>query len=115
MDAEQVRKYCLRKKESTESFPFDEDTLVFKVAGKMFCLLNLNPPLSVNVKCEPGKAVELRENHHGVLPGYHMNKKHWNTVLLNAGIPEREIKKWIDDSYKLVIAKLPKSLREHLK
>jgi len=115
VDVEKVRKYCLRKKESTESLPFNEDTLVFKVFDKMFCLLNLTPPFSINLKCEPEKAVELREHYDGIFPGYHMNKKHWNTVMLDSGIPEREIKKWIDDSYELVIAKLPKSSRKHLK
>jgi len=115
VDVGKVRKYCLRKKETTESLPFDETTLVFKVSGKMFCLLNLNPPFSINLKCEPEKALELREKYDGVLPGYHMNKKHWNTVMLDSGIPEREIKKWIDISYELVVAKLPKNLRESLR
>ncbi len=114
MNIEEVRKYCLKKKSVTESFPFDENTLVLKVKGKMFCLINLIPPHSVNLKCDPGLALELREKYEGVNPGYHMNKKHWNTVELNSGISPNLIKKWIDDSYKLVTGKLPKHLRRGL-
>lgn len=115
MDIEELRKYCLKKKGVTESFPFNEETLVFKVMGKMFCLTNLTPPLSINLKCEPGKALELREEYDFVQPGYHMNKKHWNTIYLQEIIKPGLIYKWIDDSYNLAAAGLTKKLKEELK
>ncbi len=108
MNIEKIRAYCLSKPEVTESFPFDETTLVFKVRNKMFALLNLEQPLSINLKCDPEKALELREHYPFVLPGYHMNKKHWNTVLLDQPVDDVLIRSWIDDSYALVSAKLPK-------
>jgi len=114
MDVESVRNYCINKKEVNESFPFDDETLVFKVFDKMFCLLNLTPPQSINVKCNPVKAIELRELYEGVEPGYHMNKKHWNTIILLSNIPEDKIYKWIDNSYDLVVSNLPKKLRVNL-
>ena len=91
--------------------PFGEETLVFKVMGKMFALTNINEFTSVNLKAEPEKAVELRERYESVTPGYHMNKKHWNSVRIDGSIPDREIKGWIDDSYDLVVAKLTKKDR----
>lgn len=115
MDIEKLREYCLKKKGVTESFPFDEETLVFKVMGKMFCLTNLNPPLSINLKCEPEKALELREEYEFVRPGYHMNKQHWNTVDLDGVVNPKLIFTWIDDSYSLVVASLTKKLQEELK
>ena len=114
MDIEKVRKYCLKKKGVTEGFPFNEDTLVFKVMGKMFCLTDLSRPFGLNLKCDPELAVELREKYEGVTPGYHMSKKLWNTVSLNSGIPERELIKWIDLSYDLVVDSLPKKLKAEL-
>lgn len=102
MNIEDLREYCLGKPRTTESFPFGEDTLVFKVNGKIFALSNLDGDLSINLKCDPSFALELREKYSSVTPGYHMNKKHWNTVYLNGTIPDREIKKWIDHSYDLV-------------
>ncbi len=108
MDIEKVRMYCLAKPHVTESFPFDETTLVFKVKNKMFVLLNLEVPLSINLKCGPEKAVELREHYPYVLPGYHMNKRHWNTVLLDQAVDDDLLRAWIDDSYNLVAAGLPK-------
>ena len=114
MDVEKVRNYCLKKKGVTEGFPFNEDTLVFKVMGKMFCLTNLSRPFGLNLKCDPEFAAELREKYEGVTPGYHMNKRYWNTVSLNSGIPEKEIIKWIDHSYDLVIAGLPKKIKAEL-
>jgi len=111
MNIEQIREYCISKTAVTESFPFDEETLVFKVAGKMFALLNINPPLSINLKCNPDNAIELREQYDFVLPGYHMNKTHWNTIKLEAFIPEKLLKDWIDQSYNIVIGKLPASTR----
>jgi predicted DNA-binding protein (MmcQ/YjbR family) len=96
-----------------KSFPFDEETLVFKVAGKMFALTNVDNFNSINLKCDPAKAIELREKYEAIVPGWHMNKKHWNTVNLNGTIPLKLIKEMIDDSYNLVVASLPK--KEQLK
>lgn len=108
MNIEDLREYCLAKKGTTESFPFDEDTLVFKVVDKMFCLTSLSEPDSINLKCDPEKAIALREEYPGVLPGYHMNKKRWNTVMLNEGISYQLIREWIDHSYEEVVKKLSK-------
>jgi predicted DNA-binding protein (MmcQ/YjbR family) len=105
MDVISLREYCIKKKNATESFPFGEDTLVFKVNEKIFALVNLDGDLTINLKCEPGYAIELRERHSSVIPGYHMNKKHWNTVLVDGTIPDKEIFSWIDDSYNLVSGK----------
>ncbi len=115
MNIEDLRDYCLGKKGVTEELPFDEDTLVFKVKGKMFLLTDLEDPTSVNLKCDPLKAVELREQFPAVIPGWHMNKKHWNTVLLDGSIPDEMIFRWIDDSYELVVAKLTRKEREDLR
>ncbi len=98
-----LRDYCISKKGSTESFPFGEDTLVFKVNGKIFALVNLDGDLSINLKCDPAFAIELRERFSSVTPGYHMNKKHWNTVTLDGSVPDREVLLWIDHSYNLII------------
>ncbi len=102
-----IRNYCLSKPFVSESFPFDETTLVIKVRDKMFLLMNLEPPVSINVKCDPERAVELREKHSFVEPGYHMNKKHWNTIRLDEPVPEKDLFEWIDHSYDLVFKKLP--------
>jgi predicted DNA-binding protein (MmcQ/YjbR family) len=107
MNAEEVRQYCITKKLVTESFPFGESTLVFKVAGKMFALLSLEFPLSINLKCDPEKAIELREHHPEITPGYHMNKKHWNTINIESLMDETLLKSLIDQSYNLVAEKLP--------
>lgn len=114
MNIEELREYCLSKKGTTEGFPFDETTLVFKVLGKMFALTNLEGDLSVNLKCEPERAVELREHYPAVSPGYHMSKKHWNTVRIDGSIPDSTIKQWIDDSYDIVVSKLPKKEKTKL-
>ena len=115
MDQETIRKYCLEKKSTTESFPFGETTLVFKVSGKVFLLMGLdNQPLQFNVKCDPEKAEELREEYSSVTPGFHMNKKHWNTVVLNGQIPLKKIREMIDDSYELVARSLPLNERKKL-
>ena len=115
MDIEAFREYCLTKPGSTEELPFDESTLVFKVMGKIFALTNLdNFPFSVNLKCEPEKAIQLRERHAGVQPGYHMNKVHWNTVRVDESVSERELCEWIDDSYQLVVSKLTKAQQRSL-
>lgn len=114
MNIEEIRDYCLSLNGVTESFPFDEVTLVFKVGDKMFALTSLDGPLSINLKCNPERAIELREMHDAVQPGYHMNKTHWNTIMVNGSIPTPTIKEWILDSYHLVIASLPKSKREKI-
>ena len=108
MNIEEIRIYCLSKKQTTEGFPFGDDTLVFKVKGKMFALMNLEGDLRMNLKCDPEKAIRLREKYDAVIPGYHMNKKLWNTVIVDGNITDQLIKKWIDNSYKLVASKLPK-------
>ncbi|HZW38293.1 MAG TPA: MmcQ/YjbR family DNA-binding protein [Ignavibacteriaceae bacterium] len=115
MHFEQIREYCLKKKGVEETFPFDEDTPVYKVMNKMFLLGNIVPPLSINIKCEPEKAVELRERYEDVTPGYHMSKVHWNTVMLDSNIPPKLIFEWIDDSYNLIVEGLTKKLKEELK
>jgi predicted DNA-binding protein (MmcQ/YjbR family) len=110
MNIEQIREYCLKKKGVTEEFPFDEETLVFKVMGKMFFLASLDSiPLQFNLKCEPEKAIELREEYGAVRPGYHMNKRHWNTIIIDGSIAVNKILEWIDDSYNLVVLRLKKS------
>lgn len=106
MNIEDVRLYCLSKAEVTESFPFGETTLVFKVNGKIFALLSLEEPVSMNLKCDPEKAIELREKYPSVIPGYHMNKRLWNTIVMDGYINENLLKNWIDDSYRLVVEKM---------
>ena len=107
MNIEQLREYVLQKPSVTEGFPFGEDTLVFKVKEKIFLLTGLDRnPLQFNVKCDPDKAIELREAYpENILPGYHMNKKHWNTVIADGGVPQKLLKEMIDDSYNLVSKK----------
>ncbi len=106
MNVEDLRAYVLQKENVTEGFPFGEDTLVFKVENKIFVLVSLDEPaLRMNVKCDPEKAIEWREEYpDNVLPGYHMNKKHWNTVLA-AGLKTNLVKQMIDESYHLVAKK----------
>jgi predicted DNA-binding protein (MmcQ/YjbR family) len=116
MNIEQIREYCLKKKGVTEEFPFDEETLVFKVAGKIFLLASLESiPLQINLKCDPEKAIELREEYESVQPGYHMNKKHWNTIIIDGSVPAKLVFEWINDSYNLVVAGLKKSYVKLLK
>jgi predicted DNA-binding protein (MmcQ/YjbR family) len=110
MNIESLREYCLSKNNVTESFPFDDETLVFKVEGKIFALINLEGELSLNLKCDPELALELRERYQAVTPGYHMNKKYWNTVSLDGTIPDKEVFSWIDHSYEQVLKK-PKKQR----
>lgn len=114
MNIEELRKFCLSLPLVEEKFPFDQETLVFYIAGKMFCLTNITEFDAVNVKCDPDTALELRATYHAVLPGYHMNKKHWNTVKVNEDVKDQMIYQWIKDSYNLVILTLPKSKRPHL-
>jgi predicted DNA-binding protein (MmcQ/YjbR family) len=99
---------CLSKKGVKEEFPFDETTLVFKVMGKIFAITNVDQFASVNLKCDPERAVELREQYDAVEPGYHMNKKHWNTVVIDGSIPDRLLHEWVDHSYDLVASALTK-------
>ncbi|MCG8574470.1 MAG: MmcQ/YjbR family DNA-binding protein [Flavobacteriales bacterium] len=115
MNIEEFRDYCMSKAGVTEEFPFDENTLVFKVMGKMFALTGLELFESINLKCDPELALELREEYHAVKPGYHMSKKHWNTVTNGADAPDQKIYEWIDDSYELVVKSLTKKLKEELK
>ena len=115
MNVESFRDYCLSKPSATESTPFGPDNIVFKVEGKMFALLALDEvPTAVNLKCDPDLALELRDRYEQVQPGYHMNKKHWNTVVLDGVIPEKEVRKMIDDSYDLVVRSLPQAKRKAL-
>jgi predicted DNA-binding protein (MmcQ/YjbR family) len=120
MNIEELQDYCMTKNGVTAQFPFDEVTLVFKVMGKIFCLAGLDRfergEPSINLKCDPEKAVVLREHYDGaVIPGYHASKKHWNTVLLNRDIPQKELRMWIDHSYDLVASKLTRAEKESLK
>ncbi|QKX04326.1 MmcQ/YjbR family DNA-binding protein [Aquimarina sp. TRL1] len=116
MNIEEFRNYCLQKKGVTEEFPFDKTTLVFKVMGKAFALTGLDRlPFSVNLKCDPDRAIELRESHPQVAPGYHMNKKHWNTVTFSDGLPTHLLIDLIDHSYELVVNGLTKKAKEILK
>ena len=113
MNAEEVRTFCLSLNETTESFPFNDTTLVFKVAGKIYALLNLEGELSINLKCDPELALSLREHFDAVLPGYHMNKKYWNTILVDQ-VSEDQLKGWIEHSRDQVVMKLPVKDRERL-
>jgi predicted DNA-binding protein (MmcQ/YjbR family) len=108
MDIESFRNYCLSFPDTTEEFPFGPDTMVFKVKGKLFALTDIENFQSINLKCDPELIPELRERYPAVQPGYHMNKKHWNTVLMDHSISDKLIKEWIKHSYELVLAKLPK-------
>ena len=115
MDLTQLREYCLSKPRATEGTPFGPDVLVFKVRGKMFALAALEEvPTTVNLKCDPDLALELRDRYEQIQPGYHMNKKHWNTVEIESGIPDAEVREMIDHSYELVTQSLSKAERKKL-
>lgn len=116
MDIESFRNICMQKKGVTEEFPFGEDTLVFKVMGKMFALTSLSAEdFRVNLKCDPERAVELRDEYESVIPGYHMNKTHWNTVYFEGGeLSNEELFELINHSYELIVASLPKKTRMQL-
>lgn len=115
MNIEQFRSYCLSKKHVTEAFPFDDVTLVFKVAGKMFALTSLNTkPTTANLKCDPEKAIQLREEYSEIIEGYHMSKKHWNTVTIEGNLSTKLIEELIDHSYNLVVKGLTKKLQKEL-
>ncbi len=114
LNIESYRNYCIAKKGVTEEFPFDNETLVFKVCGKMFALSNVNNFKSINLKCDPEEAVDLRERYDAVQPGYHMNKQHWNTIMIDGTLPLKFLYEQIDNSYNLVVKSLPKKVRETL-
>ncbi|WP_248722047.1 MmcQ/YjbR family DNA-binding protein [Seonamhaeicola sp. ML3] len=119
MNIEEIRACCLSKKATTEDFPFDEDTLVFKVLGKMFALVSLKwwerGEAAINLKCNPDYAEELRSEYNSIRPGYHMNKKHWNTVYLHEGeLDFQFLKQLINHSYEMVVKGMPKKLRDSL-
>ena len=114
MNIEEFRAYCLSKKGVTEELPFDNITLVYKVLGKMFALTNTIGDFTINLKCNTDLAIELREKYPSVLPGYHMNKQHWNTVAIDGSVPVKLIYEWIDHSYNLVVDSLPKKLKTEL-
>jgi predicted DNA-binding protein (MmcQ/YjbR family) len=113
MNIEQIREYCLKKRGVTEEFPFDEETLVFKIMGKIFLLASLESiPLQINLKCDPEKAAELQEEYESVQPGYHMNKKHWNTIIIDGSIPKQKILEWIDHSFNFSCGWIKKIISE---
>jgi len=114
LDIESFRSYCLQKNGVTEEFPFNQETLVFKVMGKIFALTHVDTFESINLKCEPQRALKLREGYEEIIPGYHMNKKHWNTVALNGRVGDQMLTELIDHSYEQVIATLPLKLRNAL-
>ncbi|MER5963983.1 MmcQ/YjbR family DNA-binding protein [Streptomyces sp. NPDC002057] len=114
MTPEQLRTFCLAFNDASEEFPFGPETSVFKVAGKLFALSALDSePLRVNLKCDPDEAVRLREEHPAIVPGYHMSKRHWNTVTVGE-LPDRMVRELVEDSYDLVVAGLPKAVRLRL-
>ena len=116
MNIEEIREYCIAKPEVTEEFPFNETALVFKVAGKMFALLDLSEDSrGISLKCDPKLAIELRELHPEVTPAWHFNKQHWNGVNFKGSISNSQLKEWIDHSYAIVVDSLPKSKRETLR
>ena len=108
------RDYCLKKSSTTEDTPFDENTLCFKIGGKIYAIIDIVDFQSVNLKCDPERAVELREQFDGIQPGYHMNKKHWNTVLFNGSVSDKLILELVDHSFDLVLNGFPKAKRDNL-
>jgi len=112
MFLDDLRNHCIQKPGVSEGFPFDQKTLVFKVFGKMFALMDVEIFESVNLKCDPGRAIELRERFHAVRPGFHMNKKHWNTVSLFEDVNDKFLLELVDQSYHLVYESLPKKIRD---
>ena len=115
MDAAGLHAWCLRQPGAVEEFPFSPGTSVFKVAGKMFALSALDrEPLEVSVKCEPDLSVELRATYPAVRPGYHLNKRHWNTVTLDGSLPDKLVRDMLEDSYDLVVSGLPRAAQARL-
>ena len=115
MDAKALRAWCLEQNGAVEEFPFGELTSVFKVAGKIFALTALDrTPLEVSVKCEPGLALALRDSYRAIRPGYHLNKRHWNTITIDGSMPDQHVRDMIEDSHDLVVSALPKRVRDRL-
>ena len=114
MNIEELRNFCLSLKGAEESMPFDDKTLVFSVKGKMFCATDINTYEFVNLKCDPDKAIQLREQYNEVIEGYYMNKKHWNSVKTKGKITDKQFQEWIKDSYDLVVLALPKKIQKEL-
>ncbi len=115
MNSEQIREYCLNLPAVTEDMPFGDDTLVFRIKNKIFALLNLEGEIRLNLKCDPERAIALREEFSAIIPGYHMNKAHWNTLIMNDSLKVELIRSLIDHSYELIIESLPKAVKEELK
>jgi len=112
---EQIREYCLSKNNVAEDMPFGEETLCFRVLGKIFLLTGINgKPLQINLKCDPERAIILREEHESIIPGYHMNKKHWNTLIIDGSLKYSLVKELIDHSHNLIVASLPKLVRDKI-
>ena len=115
MNHDIIREYCLQKKATTFDFPFDEEVMACRVAGKIFVLMSiLQFPVSINVKCDPEKAIDLRERYEAVKPGSHMNKTHWNTVTCDGSLSDAEIFSFIDHSYEMVLQSIPKKIRNEI-
>lgn len=114
MYIDEIREFCLQLPYTSEKLPFDDKTLVFYISNKMFCLTDIEEANSINVKCDPEKAIQLREEFACVLPGYHMNKTHWNTIMLDGSVGPERIKEWIKDSYNLVWDKIPLRTRQQI-
>lgn len=114
MNTEEIRDYCLAKKGVTEGFPFDEVTLVFKVMNKMFAIVSLDGELRISLKCDPERAVELREKYPAIIPGYHLNKRLWNTIQVDGSISDELLEELINHSYDLIVSSLPKKAKEEL-
>lgn len=114
MNIEQFREYCLKMNAVTEDFPFDNTTLVFRVGNKIFALMNVDHFEYVNLKCEPARAIDLREQYSGIRPGYHMNKQHWNSVYAGQDVPDQLFYELALHSYELIKASLPAAIRKTL-
>jgi predicted DNA-binding protein (MmcQ/YjbR family) len=114
MNLEQFREYCIQMPHVTEHFPFDNETLVFKVSGKIFALVNINNFQFVNLKCDPERSTELREKYDAIRPAYHMNKKHWNSVSVHSDVEQKLFLELVNHSYDLVFQSLPKKRRDEL-
>ena len=114
MNIEELRDYCLSFKGATEALPFDDKTLVFSVKGKMFCATDIEDFELINLKCDPEEAILLREQYEDVIPGYYMNKKHWNSIKTKGKVSVKQLEEWIINSYNLVVAGLPKKIQKEL-
>ncbi len=114
MNLDSILNFCTSLNGTTNDFPFDQNTLVFRIKNKIFALINVENANSINLKCDPEKAIELRECHTSIIPGFHMNKKHWNTVYLNQDLDDAMIRDLIQHSYEIVVKSLPKKLQDEL-